>query len=565
MSKKILVVGGVAGGAGTAARARRLDEDAEIIMFERGPHVSFSNCALPYHLSGVVKDCDDLVLMCPSKFAEQYNIDARVNNEVLSINREEKNVEVKNLEAGETYTESYDKLMLSPGANPIKPGSIKGVNNENVFTVRNVDDIDNLHQYVNNNGVENVAVIGAGYIGVEIAENFIHSDKNVALVEAMDQVMQPFDFDMAQIIQKELHDNEVNVVLSDPLTEVNDDHVVLKSGKKIEAEAVVLAIGVSPETQLAEDAGLKIGETGGIEVNHNYVTSDPDIYAVGDVIEVYSRIARSKTRLPLAGPAQRQARAAANHMYNIPTKNNGVIGTSVIRAFNYNAAATGLNEKQLQDAGISYDFVYVIPTDKVGLMPDAEPLHFKLLYEVPTGKILGAQAVGKGNVDKRIDVMATAILMDATVEDLTESELAYAPLFSTPRNAVNQASLVATNLINNRYTQVPVTKVRELVENDAFIVDVREESEYEAGHLVNSVNIPLSQLRERTDEIPKDIPVYLHCRSGQRSYNAVMALQGRGYNNVINVSGSYLGICFYEYFLDQTTDRDKIVTEYNFE
>ena len=565
MSKKILIVGGVAGGAGTAARARRLDEEAEIIMFERGAHVSFSNCSLPYHLSGIVRECDDLVLMCPSKFAEQYNIDARVNNEVLSINREEKNVEVKNLEAGETYTESYDKLMLSPGANPIKPGSIKGVNNENVFTVRNVDDIDNLHQYVNNNGVENVAVIGAGYIGVEIAENFIHSDKNVALVEAMDQVMQPFDFDMAQIIQKELHDNGVNVVLSDPLTEVNDDHVVLKSGKKIEAEAVVLAIGVSPETQLAEDAGLKIGETGGIEVNHNYVTSDPDIYAVGDVIEVYSRIARSKTRLPLAGPAQRQARAAANHMYNIPTKNNGVIGTSVIRAFNYNAAATGLNEKQLQDAGISYDFVYVIPTDKVGLMPDAEPLHFKLLYEVPTGKILGAQAVGKGNVDKRIDVMATAILMDATVEDLTESELAYAPLFSTPRNAVNQASLVATNLINNRYTQVPVTKVRELVENDAFIVDVREESEYEAGHLVNSVNIPLSQLRERTDEIPKDIPVYLHCRSGQRSYNAVMALQGRGYNNVINVSGSYLGICFYEYFLDQTTDRDKIVTEYNFE
>ncbi|PUU86007.1 MAG: FAD-dependent pyridine nucleotide-disulfide oxidoreductase, partial [Halanaerobium sp.] len=339
---------------------------------------------------------------------------------------------------------------------------------------------------VKKNNVENVAVIGAGYIGVEIAENFIHSDKNVALVEAMDQVLNPFDFDMAQIIQKELYDNGVNVVLSDPLSEVNDNHVVLKSGKKIDAEAVVLAIGVSPETKLAEDAGLKIGETGGIEVNHNYVTSDPDIYAVGDVIEVYSKIARSKTRLPLAGPAQRQARAAANHMYNIPNKNNGVIGTSVIRAFDYNAAATGLNEKQLKDAGISYDFVYVIPTDKVSLMPDANPLHFKLIYEVPTGKILGAQAIGKGNVDKRIDVMATAILMDATVEDLTESELAYAPLFSTPRNAVNQASLVATNLINNRYNQVPVTKVRELVENDAFIVDVREEDEYEAGHLVNS-------------------------------------------------------------------------------
>ncbi|MFP4022149.1 MAG: FAD-dependent oxidoreductase, partial [Halanaerobium sp.] len=439
------------------------------------------------------------------------------------------------------------------------------VNNENIFTIRNVDDIDKLNQYVKNNGVENVAVIGAGYIGVEIAENFVHNDKNVALVEAMDQVLNPFDFDMAQIIQKELHDNGVNVVLSDPLSEVHDDHVVLKSGKKIDAEAVVLAIGVDPETELAEDAGLKIGETGGIEVNHNYVTSDPDIYAVGDVIEVYSKIARSKTRLPLAGPAQRQARAAANHIYNIPNKNNGVIGTSIIRAFNYNAGATGLNEKQLQDAGISYDFVYVIPTDKVGLMPDANPLHFKLIYEVPTGKILGAQAVGKGNVDKRIDVMATAILMDATVEELTESELAYAPLFSTPRNAVNQASLVATNLINNRYRQVPVTKVRELVENDAFIVDVREKDEYEMGHLTNSVNIPLSELRERTDEIPKDQPVYLHCRSGQRSYNAVLALQGRGYDNVINIAGSFLGVSFYEYFRDQTTDREKIVTEYNFE
>ena len=565
MSKRILIVGGVAGGAGTAARARRLDEDAEIIMFERGPHVSFSNCALPYHLSGVVKDCDDLVLMCPSKFAEQYNIDARVRNEVLAINREEKTVEVKDLETGETYTEAYDKLVLSPGANPIKPGSIRGVNNDNVFTIRNVVDIDKLNQYVDENDVEDVAVIGAGYIGVEIAENFIHSGKNVALIEALDQVMQPFDFDMAQIIQKELYDKGVNVLLSDPLAEVYDDHVVLKSGKKIEAEAVVLAIGVSPETELAEDAGLKIGETGGIEVNHNYVTSDPDIYAVGDVIEVYSKIARCKTRLPLAGPAQRQARATANHIYNIPTRNNGVIGTSVIRAFDYNAAATGLNEKQLKDAGISYDFVYIIPTDKVGLMPDANPLHFKLIYEVPTGKILGAQAVGKGNVDKRIDVIATAILMDATVEELSESELAYAPLFSTPRNAVNQSSLVAINLINNRYNQVPVTEVRELVEEDAFIVDVREEDEYAEGHLVNSVNIPLSELRERTDEIPKDEPVYLHCRSAQRSYNAVLALQGMGYKNVTNISGSFLGICCYEYFLDQTTDRDKIVTEYNFE
>src|SRR6056297_3294436 len=565
MSNKIVVVGGVAGGASAATRARRLDESAEIVMFERGPHVSFSNCALPYHISGVVKECDDLVLMCPANFAEQYNIDARVKNEVMKINKDEKTVEVKDLESGKVYTEDYDKLILSPGANPIRPQSIKGVKNDNVFTIRNVVDIDKLNQYINKNNIENVATIGAGYIGIEIAENFIHSNKNVSLIEALDQVLQPLDYDMAQIVHKELHDNGVNVVLSDPLSEVHDDHVVLKSGKKIDAGAVVLSIGVNPETQLAEDAGLEIGETGGIKVNHNYITSDPDIYAIGDVIEEYCRISRRKTRVPLAGPAQRQARAAANNIYNIPHKNEGVIGSSVIRVFNYNAATTGLNEKQLTDAGISYDFVYVIPTDKVGLMPDANPLHFKLLYEVPTGKVLGAQAIGKGNVDKRIDVIATAILMEATVEELTESELAYAPLFSTPRNAVNQASLVATNLINNRFRQIPVTEVRELVENDAFIVDVREKAEYTAGHLTNSVNIPLSELRERTDEIPKDKPVYLHCRSAQRSYNACLALQGRGFDNVINISGSFLGISFYEYFNDQTTEREKIVTEYNFE
>ncbi|HKL12595.1 MAG TPA: FAD-dependent oxidoreductase, partial [Halanaerobiales bacterium] len=277
MSNKIVVVGGVAGGASAATRARRLDESAEIVMFERGPHVSFSNCALPYHISGVVKECDDLVLMCPANFAEQYNIDARVKNEVMKINKDEKTVEVKDLESGKVYTEDYDKLILSPGANPIRPQSIKGVNNDNVFTIRNVVDIDKLNQYINNNNIENVAVIGAGYIGIEIAENFIHSNKNVSLIEAMDQVLQPLDYDMAQVVHKELHDNGVNVVLSDPLAEVHDDHVVLKSGKKIDAGAVVLSIGVSPETQLAEDAGLEIGETGGIKVNHNYITSDPDI------------------------------------------------------------------------------------------------------------------------------------------------------------------------------------------------------------------------------------------------------------------------------------------------
>lgn len=564
MSNRILVVGGVAGGASAAARARRLDESAEVIMFERGPHVSFSNCALPYHLSGIVENSDDLVLMCPEGFKTKYKIEARTSTEVIKIKRDEKKIVVKNLETGEEYEEGYDKLVLSPGANPILPRSIEGISKENVFTVRNVPDISRLNNYVKENNINNVAVVGAGFIGVEVAENLHMAGKNVSLIEAANQVMAPFDYDMAQILHKELNDKGINLILSDAVKVVGEGYVELNSGKKVDAEAVVMAIGVYPETTLAQEAGLEIGETGGIKVDHNYLTNDKDIYAVGDAIEVYCSITKNKTRLPLAGPAQRQARAAADHIYNMPHSSKGVIGSSVIQIFDLNAASTGINEKVAKKAGIPYDIVYIIPGDIVGLMPDSNPLHFKLIYEYPTGKILGAQAIGKGNADKRIDVIATLIRMGGTLEDLKELELCYAPLFGTAKDVVNHAALVGLNLLYGQFAQVPVTKVRELVENDAFIVDVREKGEYMSGHLINSVNIPLSELRDRVSEIPQDQPVYLHCRSSQRSYNAVMALQHMGYKNVLNISGSYLGICCYEYFQDQVTGREKIVTEYNF-
>ena len=564
MSNRILVVGGVAGGASAAARARRLDESAEIIMFERGQHVSFSNCALPFHLSGIVEESDDLVLMSPADFKNKYKIEARTRSEVTEIKREEKKVVVKNLETGEEYEEEYDKLVLSPGANPIRPESIEGINGENVFTVRNVQDIRKLSNYIEENDINDVAVVGAGFIGVEVTENLRHAGKNVSLIEALDQVMSPFDNDMAQILHKELYDKGVNLILNDAVEKIGEDYVELNSDKKIDAEAVVMAIGVSPETKLAEDAELEIGETGGIKVDHNYQTSDKDIYAVGDAIEVFCSITKNKTRLPLAGPAQRQARAAADHINNIPHSNKGIVGSSVVQIFDLNAASTGINEKIAKAEGIPYDVVYVIPGDKVGLMPESNPLHFKLIYEYPTGKILGAQAIGKGNVDKRIDVIATMIRMDGTLEDLKELELCYAPLFGTAKDVVNHAALVGLNLLNGQFEQVLVSKVRELVENDAFIVDVREEDEFAEGHLKNAVNIPLSEFRDRVDEIPKDEPVYLHCRSSQRSYNAIMALQGMGYDNVYNISGSFLGVCCYEYYQDQVTDREKIVTEYNF-
>lgn len=564
MSKRILIIGGVAGGASVAARARRIDEEAEIIMFEKGPHVSFSNCALPFHLSGMVENGDDLVLMCPTQFKNQYNIEARVNSEVIKIIRDDKKVVVKNLLTGEEYEESYDKLVLSPGANPIFPRSIEGVTGSNVFTVRNVVDIKKLKNYIDSNNIKDIAVVGGGFIGVEVAENLCLADKNVSLIEALDQIMSPFDYDMAQILHKEMMDKGVNLILSDGVKKIDEDFVELQSGKKVAAKVVVMAIGVSPETGLAKDAGLEIGVTGGIKVDHNYLTNDKDIYAVGDAIEVYNRLTHKTSRLALAGPAQRQARAAADNMYNIHHNNNGVIGSSVVQVFDLGAASTGLNEKAAKAAGFSYDFVYIIPGDKVGLMPDSNPMHFKLIYEYPTGRILGAQAIGKGNVDKRIDVIATMITMGGTLENLKELELCYAPLFGTAKDVVNFAALVGLNLLYGKFRQVPVTIVRELVEKDEFIVDVREKHEYEQGHLKNSVNIPLSEIRERMSEIPKDKPVYLHCRSSQRSYNAVMALQNSGYDNVINISGSYLGICCYEYYQDQVTGRAKIVTEYNF-
>ncbi|HCX65436.1 MAG TPA: pyridine nucleotide-disulfide oxidoreductase [Eubacteriaceae bacterium] len=564
MGKKVLIVGGVAGGASAAARVRRLDESAEVIMFEKGPHVSFSNCSLPYHLSGMVKESDELVLMDPKEFKTKYNIEARVNNEVVKINRDQKTVTVKDLANDKTYDESYDKLVLSPGASAFVP-PIDGAKLDHVFTVRNVVDIDKLNRYVQQPSVKDVTVIGGGFIGLEVAENLVEAGFNVTLIEAMDQVMAPFDYDMAQIIHKELTDKGINLIVNDGVSKITETSVSTASGKEVKAQAVVMAIGVRPETKLAEEAGLEIGETRAIKVDHNYLTNDKDIYAVGDAIEVYHRLTHQKTRLALAGPAQRQARAAADHMYGIPHRNTGVIGSSVVQVFDYTAASTGLAAKACERAGIQYDYVYVIPGDKVGIIPTSNPLHFKLVYEVPTGKILGAQAIGKGNADKRVDVIATLIMMGGTVEDLKEMELCYAPLHGTAKDVVNHAALVANNLLNGVFEQVKVSDVRGLVESDAFIVDVREKGEYEAGHLVNAVNIPLSELRDRLDEIPKDQPVYLHCRSAQRSYNALLALQNLGYDNVCNISGSYMGICYYEYFNDQATGRDKIVTEYNFD
>lgn len=565
MSKKVLIVGGVAGGASAAARIRRLDEFAEIIMFERGPFVSFSNCALPFYLSGTVENAENLVLMTPELFDKQYNIDVRVNNEVINIIPEEKKIELQNTVTQEKYFETYDELVLSPGARPILPKSIKGIDSAHVFSVRNVPDIEKIKSYIDEHEVNDVAVVGGGFIGVEVAENLHLAGKNVTLIEAAKQIMAPFDDDMVQILHKEIMDQGVDLILEDGVKEISEAEVLLCSGKTLKAQVVIMAIGVVPETELAQNAGLEIGKTGGIKVNHHYQTSDTHIYAVGDAIEVTHKITQKPTRLTLAGPAQRQARAAADNMYGKAYRNSGVIGSSVIQCFDYNAAATGLNEKDCQAENIDYQIAYVIPKDKVGLMPNANPLFFKLLFANPSGAILGAQAIGKGSVDKRVDVIATLISQNGNIEDLKELELCYSPMFGTAKDVVNMAGLVALNILNGEHKQVVVSDVRRLVEENAFIIDAREKDEFEAGHIINAHSIPFSEFRNRLDEIPKDQPVYVHCLSGQRSYNMVKALSMRGYENVINVSGSFLGVCMYEYFKDQTTGRSPIVTNYRFD
>ncbi len=565
---KLVVVGGVAGGASAAARTRRIDAKAEIVIYERGEHVSFSNCSLPYYLGGVVGSDEDLIMMFPEDFKNNHDIDVYTGHEVTAINRDRKTVNVKNLNTGEEFEDSYDKLVLSPGAKPVMPKSIRGIDAGNVFTIRNVTDISRLKVYLDAAGINNVAVVGGGFIGIETAENLREAGKQVSVIEGTAQIMAPYDYDMVQILHKELDDHGINLYLESSVTAIEDGKVTaVKDGKafSIDADAVIMAVGVAPETELAEKAGLEIGQSRGIKVNHNYQTTDPDIYAVGDAIESFNSLTHKPGRIALAGPAQRQARAAADHIYGISANNKGFIGSSCIKLFGLNAACTGLNEKTAKQEGFSYDSVMIFPSDKVGIMPGANYMVFKLIFEVPTGRILGAQAIGTGETDKRINVIATMITMGGTLEDLKELELCYAPSFSTAKDVVNLAALVALNVLNGRIKQVHVSQVRALAESGACIIDVRSPEEFEGGHLKCAKNIPLGQLRGRLSEIPKDVPVYLHCRSSQRSYYATCCLQGNGFENIANISGSFLGISLYEYFNDKVLNREPIVTAYNFD
>ena len=563
--KKVLIIGGVAGGASTAARLRRHSEEDRIIMFEKGPNVSFSNCGLPYHLSGMISEVEKLVLMSPQKFLAQYNIEARVNSEVIEIDRKNKEVVVKDGVTKKTYRESYDKLVLSMGAKPIVP-KFEGLDSVNIFTIRNVVDINRLNLFVKERKDKKITVIGGGFIGIEAAENLREAGYEVTLIEAADQILKIFDYDMVQRLQKEMYDKGVELIVGDKVEKFKKNCVVLESGKVIISEVVVLAIGVAPDTELAVKAGIELGKTGAVKTDNNYMTNDRDIYAVGDIIEVYSPLFNDYFKLSLAGPAQKQARAVADHINGRVVDNRGYIGSSVIKVFDFNGASTGLTESLIKarEMSLNYETIEIIPSDKVGLMPNANPMYFKLIFEVPTGRVLGAQAIGKGNVDKRIDVIASVIKFGGTIEDLKDLELCYAPPFGTAKDVVNFGGYVASNVLERRFKQEHFSKVRELLEAGECIIDIREKGEYAEGHLKGVPNIPLSELRERVNEIPKDRTVYLQCRSGQRSYNACLLLQNLDYTNVVNVTGGILGISMYEYFNDKTKNREPILTKYFF-
>lgn len=540
--KKILIVGGVAGGATAAARLRRLNEENEIIMFERGEYISFANCGLPYYIGDVIKERENLLVQTVEGMSKRFNIDIRVFSEVTAVDPDKKEVRVKNLKTNEEYSESYDELILSPGATPIKPNFDGLAEADNIFTLRNMADTDKIREFVDHKNPKAAAIIGGGFIGIEMAENLVERGIKVSLIEMLDQVMAPFDFEMAQILHAELLNKGVELILSDGVKEFRNAgrQVVLNSGRVVDTDMTILSIGVKPDNELAVSAGLELGPRGHIVVNDCLETSKPHIYAVGDAVEVKDFITGNSTNVPLASPANRQAHIVADRINGIDRRYKGVLGTSVAKVFDLTAASTGLNEKKLKQLGITnYKSIHLHPLSNAGYYPTAVPITLKVIFEYPSGKIFGAQAIGESGVEKRIDVIATAISAGMTAPQLQELELAYAPPFSSAKDPVNMAGYVADNIINGLVDSVPMTEIDEIVKNQEYLIDVTTQEEYEEGHIEGAMNYPLDELRERMEELPKDKEIYVYCRVGIRGYIANRILSQKGYK-VRNIAGGFL-------------------------
>ncbi|MBS9856184.1 FAD-dependent oxidoreductase [Vibrio alginolyticus] len=562
---KIVIIGGVAGGASAAARARRLNEDAEIIMFERGPFVSFANCGLPYHIGGDIQERSKLLLQTPESFLARFNVDVRVMNEVVSINRQDKTVTVKNLLDGSEYQESYDFLLLSPGAGPVVP-PIPGIDNPLTHSLRNIPDMDRIIKTIETNKVEHATVVGGGFIGLEMMEAFHQLGIKTTLVEMADQVMTPVDREMAGFAHAEIREKGIDLKLGVALESVKfvpNEHVAsfdsgesekhqhlegeleltLNNGERLTTDILIMAIGVRPETKLAKEAGLEIGALGGIYTNEYMQTSDPSIYAVGDAVEEKDFVTGEQTLVPLAGPANRQGRMAADNMLGRKETYQGTQGTAICKIFDLAVASTGKNEKQLKHAGVEYEKVYVHTASHASYYPGAEVVSFKMLFDPKSGKIFGAQAVGKDGIDKRIDVMAVAQRAGMTVEQLQHLELTYAPPYGSAKDVINQAAFVANNIIKGDAIAIHYDEIDKLSENQVLL-DVRNPGELESvGYLEGAINIPVDQLRHRMNELPKDKEIVIYCQVGLRGNVAYRQLVNNGYK-ARNLIGGYRTLKF---------------------
>lgn len=537
-----LIIGGVAGGATVAARLRRMDEKANIILFERGKYVSYANCGLPYYIGDTINNREKLFVQTAKGFTDRFRIDIRTEQEVTAIRPDKKEVEIKNLSTGETYTETYDKLVLSPGAEPLRPG-IEGIGSKKIFTLRNVPDTDTIKNYVNTENPKRAIVVGGGFIGLEMAENLHDLGIQVDVVEMANQVMAPLDFSMAAIVHRQLTDKGVGLHLEDGVSRFEEKDggvtVHLRSGKQIATDMVLLSIGVRPETKLAKDAGLAIGERGGIAVNDYMQTSDADIYALGDAVEVRHLVTGQPALIPLAGPANKQGRIVAdNIVFGNKEKYPGSIGTSIAKVFDLTVAAAGANAKLLQRNNIPYISSYTHGASHAGYYPGAVSLSIKILFAPENGKLLGAQIVGFNGVDKRIEMLAQVIQRGGTVHDLAELEHAYAPPYSSAKDPVNMAGFVAENILNKKSRIIQWRELAELPA-DTIRIDVRTHDEYKLGTIPGFINIPVDELREHLDELPKEKPIVVTCAVGLRGYLAYRILVQNGFKHVRNLSGGY--------------------------
>ncbi|MGV8074890.1 MAG: FAD-dependent oxidoreductase [Syntrophobacteraceae bacterium] len=542
--KKIVIVGGVAGGASCAARARRLSEDAEIIIFDRGPYVSFANCGLPYYVGHVIREEEKLLMATPELFRKRFNIEVRVNSEVIAIDRANSEIEVKDLASGKAYREPYDALVLSPGATPIIP-PVPGVDLPGIFTLRTIPDSRRIKEWVIGPKARRAVIVGGGFIGLEMAENLVKLNLMVTVVEMQPHVMPLLDPEMVSQVHYELVRNRVSLRLAQTVTgfEPGPDgciQVMLASGDRVDADIVILGVGVRPETSLARNAGLEIGELGGIRVDDRMRTGDPKIWAVGDAVEVRDVVTGRWVLIPLAGPANRQGRIAADVILGRNTKFRGVQGTAVCGVFDLTVASTGPSEKILKRSGLwgdppKYEKIYLHPGHHANYYPGVAPITLKLIFDKEDGRIISAQAVGKEGVDKRIDIISMAIQKQAAVFDLEEAELCYSPQFGSAKDPVNVTGMIAANILRG---DVQVAHWEELDSTDAFILDVREPAEFGAGHIDGAVNIPLNDLRGRMQDLPKDKEIRTYCFVGQRSYYAARALIQHGFK-AKNISGGY--------------------------